>query len=75
MSEPNIVVTESIMGTWHYHISSKDNQTKSLCGKDTMTSNMKIQDWGSEPTHVPYSWCTHCDHILRSQLSKSQGRG
>ena len=63
------IITEGVEGTWHYHISKNDNQSKSLCGETTIYSNMSFDDWGMKPTHIPYSFCNKC----KKKMDKKNG--
>jgi hypothetical protein len=63
-----LIVTEGIVGMWHYHVSEKDKFSKGLCGAPTMKTSIPLKDW-SIPfgEHFPKrpTWCKECDELKR----------
>jgi hypothetical protein len=55
----DVLITEGIEGTWHYHLSTTDNKHKSLCGKPVMHSNLSMNDWGFV-SHLKEKYCEKC---------------
>ena len=56
-------VTESIYGTWYYHLARK-NEYKALCGAHVMNSGIPLTDWG-EKTELGERWCSVCARGLK----------
>ena len=55
----DIMITEGIEGLLSYHISTTDNDRKSLCGKHTMRTRMPLAMWGTVgKMHEQY--CVKC---------------
>lgn len=56
-----LIVTEGIESWWIYHWSYEDDYTKSLCGKDTMLTNISPENWGKNGENTPDKWCSMCE--------------
>ena len=52
-------VSESITGYWYYHLSSKSNSSKALCGTPTMCCSMPFSAWGYRG-HLREQYCDEC---------------
>lgn len=63
MTTDRFVVTEGVLGYWHYHISKASNETEALCGALTMATLMPLDLWGTESTHFPIKekYCKQCE--------------
>lgn len=55
------VIVEEMQTKWHYHWSSMADQTKSLCGRDTMPANIDPNLWGGEHPVIKIQWCQECE--------------
>jgi hypothetical protein len=62
LDKPNIVVTEGIGGTWHYHLSYDNKTSRSLCGEQVMPTNCSLNDWGYIG-HLKEKYCEKCKDI------------
>ena len=69
--KPKFIVTEGLEGIWYYHISRKDDSTKSLCGENVMYSNMSLDEWNTEPTHIPYKFCKRCQELMEKEINNA----
>lgn len=47
ISDTDLVVTETPIGYWNYHLSMKSNKTVSLCGKQVMESLIPLKYYRS----------------------------
>lgn len=54
-----VIISEGINGTWHYHLSFNDCTAISLCGKQTMASNAPRSSWGYQ-SHLNERYCKDC---------------
>jgi len=72
------VVVEGVESTWHYHISTADNVTRSFCGRRTMITGLPLSAWGTVSPHIGERYCKAChERYLREMGEKddSQGQG
>lgn len=46
--QEKFMITEGVMGYWHYHISDSDTPSKSLCGKHTMRTSIPLVTEGKK---------------------------
>ncbi len=53
------IITEGVMGYYHYHISDKDKFIISLCGAQTMQTSISSDSWGQK-SHLNERWCNKC---------------
>jgi len=58
-----IVITEGVESTWHYHFSNSDNTTRSFCGKQTMQTGLPLSSWGFVSSHIGESYCKECEKL------------
>jgi hypothetical protein len=65
-------ITEGIEGMWHYHISDR-NITISLCGKQTMRTNIPFESWGSTG-HLKERYCQKCYDRFKKSLTSGPGQ-
>jgi hypothetical protein len=58
-------VTEGVEGYWHYHLSPAGAFTRSLCGRSTMRTSIRLDAWGKTPPdyHIPQKWCAECARL------------
>lgn len=59
-----IVVTEGVESVWFYHWSRASNQSRSLCGRTTMPTHHRSEDWGKPGGNVPAKYCRECAAAL-----------
>jgi len=57
-----VKVTEGIIGTWFYHLSEDEKPTRSLCGVQTMHTEVPLSAWGYRG-HLNERWCEKCKEI------------
>lgn len=57
----DIVVRESIHGTWFYHLGRKD-EYKALCGKPSMPTKIPRSAWG-HVGHLKERYCAECKRL------------
>ena len=62
-----IVITEGIHGLYHYHLSTHDKCSKSLCGKDTMQTSLSLAAWGYKG-HLKERYCDECIRLSGLEL-------
>ena len=67
------VITEGVEGYWHYHISHKDKFIKSLCGKDTMMTELTFSSWGFIG-HLKERYCKECYQKYQISQIKNQDK-
>jgi hypothetical protein len=58
----DIVVTESVYGTFHYHLSKANKRSKGLCGEDTMITGIPLNAWGFKG-HLNERYCAECERL------------
>ena len=64
---PERRIVEGISGLWHYHVAEHGTNAKALCGARTMSTEMKLADWGKPfGEHLPKrpTWCKTCAGML-----------
>ncbi|HUV84943.1 MAG TPA: hypothetical protein VMV86_04490 [Methanosarcinales archaeon] len=64
--DPKYIVTEGIAGHWYYHLSYKNDFTKSLCGAQTMPCYFPFSAWG-EKGHLNEKYCVECIKIMKGE--------
>lgn len=60
------VITEGIIGYWHYHLSEPGKTTRGLCGARTMHTAMHRSAWRVPfGQHFPKrpTWCEKCESL------------
>lgn len=57
----DLVVTEGVESTWHYHLSYAKNgkDTRALCGAQVMNTQIPLSAWGTVG-HLRERWCKKC---------------
>lgn len=63
--QEKFMITEGVLGYWHYHISYSDTPSKSLCGKHTMVTSIPLRLWGIKVDHIPEKFCVECEKLRR----------
>ena len=58
-------ITERVESTWHYHLSHDNDFTRSLCGRRTMQTSLRLEQWDHTPRnyHIPERWCAECARL------------
>jgi hypothetical protein len=59
-------VVEGVSGVWHYHLAETSTNATALCGARTMSTSIKLSDWGVPfGEHFPKrpTWCAVCAQI------------
>lgn len=59
----DLVVAESVHGTYFYHLARQNATAQSLCGARTMATSMELSQWGGRG-HLNERYCTDCVQIL-----------
>lgn len=62
----DLKITEGIHGMWHYHLSTADDLYRGLCGKEVMSTAMRLSAWRvpfGEHFPKPPTWCNECDRL------------
>jgi len=67
------IITESVHGTWFYHLSLENKLTKSLCNKDTMKCELPLESWG-EVGHLKERYCAICYDLAYNKSLDSDGK-
>jgi len=62
-----VVVTESVSGTWHYHLSEPTNLSHGLCGAHTMLSHSPLELWG-HVGHLRENYCARCAAMAQESV-------
>jgi hypothetical protein len=66
------IVTEGIEGYWHYHLSLKNEFTKSLCGISTMQCSLPYLSYKlGIKTHLNEKYCQKCIEIMNDRMKTS----
>ena len=52
-------VTEGVGGVWFYHLSVAETNARSLCGAQTMNTQIPLSSWGVRG-HLKEGWCAKC---------------
>ena len=65
-------VTEGVAGYWHYHLSEKGKEYRSLCGRPTMRTSIPLHRFGlwqaaPDSAMIKGRWCEACQKIEKSQ--------
>lgn len=75
----DLVVTEGIVGYWHYHISDADKRlSRALCGADVMYTSIPLDAWGIPfGEHFPKhpTWCEDCAKFLEKENVNIRSEG
>lgn len=72
IEKPEVIVTEGVEGTWHYHLSKPDHHIRSLCQKYTMICNLSFEKWGTV-TDLKEKYCEKCMEIYQRE-KKAKGK-
>ena len=62
------VITEGVMGTYHYHYSDSGHTARSLCGEHTMPTKLPLSSWGYVG-QLGERYCKSCE-LLHTQKAK-----
>lgn len=52
-------ITEGVAGVYSYHLSEVETNSRSLCGAQTMSTQIPIASWGVRG-HLNEKWCVKC---------------
>ena len=58
-------IVEGVSGLHHYHVAEDGTNATALCGARTMSTSIKLEDWGVPfGDHFPKrpTWCSRCSH-------------
>ena len=58
------IITEGILGYFHYHWSTTDKPYISLCGTETMKTSVPNEAWGVK-THIEEKYCEKCNCLRK----------
>ena len=67
-----LVITEGVLGYWHYHVSYGNTRTRSLCDKQTMHTSIPLERWGvqfGEQRPKYATWCQTCEEKMKELVS------
>lgn len=64
LTEEQVQVSESIHGTYYYHVSLKSKPSVALCGATAMPTGVPLSTWGCRG-HLQESYCRSCEAIGR----------
>ena len=56
-------IVEGISGLYHYHVAEEGTNATALCGARTMSTSIKLEDFGvpfGEHFHKRPTWCSRC---------------
>jgi hypothetical protein len=70
--DATLKVTEGISGMWHYHLSEAKRETRAICGAQTMTTSIPLEEWRVPfGEHFPKrpTWCEKCDAAAAGRKS------
>ena len=62
----DFIVTEGVQGTWYYHISKKNEFTKSLCGAHAMITSLPLSSWGIK-SRLGERFCDQCKSLFEKE--------
>ena len=65
----DVIITESVLGTWFYHLSDSKNFTRSFCGAHVMKTSMTHKQWGFKG-HLKERYCDKCVEIATELFIK-----
>jgi len=68
IEEKNLEIVEGVESTWYYHLSKKDNFTRSLCGARTMITSILPNSWGFRSPHIRQRYCKKCEELARFHI-------
>lgn len=63
-NHPKFIITEGMLGTFHYHISNYNNKCISLCHRPVMGTNIKFNTWGIK-SHLHELYCKECEMLYK----------
>lgn len=62
-----LIVVESQLGYWSYHLAYDNNIHQALCGTKTMCCNLRLRQWGCR-THLNERYCEKCATIYNISI-------
>lgn len=60
-------VTEGVLGTWHYHLSTTGTNATALCGARTMHTSVPLSAWGFKG-ELRERYCSECAGKAQDEL-------
>lgn len=59
MASEGLHITEGVGGVYSYHLSDVATNARSLCGAQTMNTQIPMASWGARG-HLNEKWCSKC---------------
>lgn len=59
LTSEGLHITEGVGGVYSYHLSDVGTNARSLCGAQTMNTQLRMASWGVRG-HLNEKWCTKC---------------
>ena len=59
LTSEGLHITEGVGGVYSYHLSEAGTNARSLCGAQTMNTQIPVSSWGVRG-HLSEKWCAKC---------------